>query len=393
MNNDNGLDLITEALSKHERKLTEAFDASREEVKRIEERYKSLQDQVLHLAQKSTGHILEDPSAVGFSSAGAGARFRLYTKLFESPQMQALRGKQVLNTGKFELGGIGVKNLTSTVGSPGGSPSPATYDVQPQRDAGLYENPRRSLRLLDVLRRMPVNSNVFEFHRLSGYANLAAFQTSEGAPKQRTRVGAALERVQIPTIAHYEKASKQLLDDAPMLAAQLDDLLRFGVLSKFEAEIVNGNGVPGEIDGLLSVGTPFTPIAAYPADRISEAMSYMETLGWMASAVLLHPNDWHSIRTERGNDEQYVAGGWTSPAAPSVWNTPVVATPSLTEGTAIVLDGSQIMILDRMQPAVMVGQEGTDMTDNLVTLLAEIRAGLAIMSPTAVQVFSLAGSP
>lgn len=356
-----------------------ALKASKDDLALLSDNYKSLADQVIVLAQRSGSSM---------PPFNAGPR-RPYEAFLKSAQLEALR-KGANSTGRVELPGINIKALTS-LQFPSGSPQEG-YDVQPARDPGLYADPRRSLRLLDVLRRIEVGSNRFEYHRIAGYTNQATYQAAEGAQKQETQVPPTLEYADIVTIAHFLKVSKQVIADVPALQAQLDDLLRFGVAAKLESEIINGSGA-GEIQGLLAEGTTFVPTANNGADRVSESISFLEASGWSASAVLMHPNSWHTIRTERGEDLQYVAGGWNMPAAPSMWNVPVVATASMPQGTCIVLDGSQVLLLDRMQPQMMLGMDGNDFTSNLWTLLAELRAGLAVLSPTAVQVFGIEGSP
>ena len=102
--------------------------------------------------------------------------------------------------------------------------------------------------------------------------------------------------------------------------------------------------------------------------------------------MILHPTDWHKIRTERSSSsDEYIASGWNAPAAPSIWGLPVVVTPSISVDTALVLDPRQVAILDREAPQVMVSREdATNLTSNMVTILAEVRAALAIYSPGAV---------
>ncbi len=62
--------------------------------------------------------------------------------------------------------------------------------------------------------------------------------------------------------------------------------------------------------------------------------------------------------------------------------------PSLPAGTAIVMAPDACAILDRVQTTVMLGFSADDFTRNLVTILAEARAGFAVFSPGAVFKFT-----
>jgi hypothetical protein len=53
-------------------------------------------------------------------------------------------------------------------------------------------------------------------------------------------------------------------------------------------------------------------------------------------------------------------------------------------GEPLVFDASQIAILDRQSARVELGRESDDFTRGLVTMLAEVRAGLAVFSPSAI---------
>lgn len=358
----------------------------RAETQRLVEDYKSLADQVRCLAQKG-GVSMEVRSSPRHP-------FDCFTK---SEELASLRKRSNMPNSvrsvSVELSDVSIKSVLTSTQFSEGSPT-TTVDVQAQRDNGIYANPRRTLRLLDVLRRLPVSSNAFEYHRLSGYTNAASYQTAEGVQKPEGSVDTSLQTAKIHTIAHFLPVSKQLLDDQPALQQQLDDLFRYGVIDKLENAIINDTG-GSEIDGLINSGTSFMHTnGADAADRISEAAAYLESIGWNASAVVINPTDWHHLRTTKGaGDGQYMVGTWNMPAQPTMWGLPVVASAAMPATQAIVMDGSQVLLLDRMQPQVSMGFDGNDFTSNRMTLLAELRAGLAVVSPTAVQVLELYGSP
>lgn len=328
-----------------------------------------VRDMVIDLAQKQ-----DTP----FSSGKAVSVGSSFAKCDQLAAMQ----KGAATTGRVSI--EGVKSILDNT----------TYDSPAQRDPSLNNSPQRKLTLLDALPSMRVTSGTFEFVQLDGYTNAAAVQVTEGSAKAEASVDTAVQTANIATIAHWTRASLQILSDAPALQKQIDNLLKYGVQAKLENELINGVGGSGKISGLLAQATTFTPTEIHSGDMIGEAKTAMESAGWMPSLIVMNPKDWFAIASERadsGGNGQYVLGSPRDPSSANLWSTPVVTTPSLAVGTALVLDTQQVSILAREDVTVMASREdGSNWTTNLVTVLAEMRAGLAVFAPGAVLKLSLA---
>lgn len=263
------------------------------------------------------------------------------------------------------------------------------YNIQPQRDPRLGNDPRRPLRVLDVLPRMRVSSNSFEYNALSGYTNAAGYQTNEGELKPQGDMPTDLRTSAIATVAHWIGASRQVLADAPALEQQMRSLMTYGVLRKLETEIIAGAGGTGQIAGLTDSDNYTAYSLAASGDDLSDAVAKgqeaLDTAGWVANLVICHPTDWRAMLTTKASGSgEYIAGSWRDPAPPSIWGVPVVTSSSVTAGNFIIMDTSQVAILDREEARVEVGFADDDFIRNRVRLLAELRAGLAVFSPSAV---------
>jgi len=260
------------------------------------------------------------------------------------------------------------------------------YPTQSQRDPRLANDPRRRLTLLEALPTIPVTSSTFDYVSLNGYANSAAEQSGEGVAKAETSMPIELKTVRPATIAHWLPASEQVLSDVPQLSNQISSLLAYGVRAKAESLIVAGSGI---IQGLEQIGTAFNGSTGESMEiAISAAQADMEADGWMASHVLLNPADWHAMRTRRrgASDDAFVVGSWMNPPSLNAWGLAVVTTPSVSAGTAIVLDANQVAILDRQAVTVEAfRQDGTNVQQNLITIRGEARIGFACFAPTAVR--------
>lgn len=346
----------------------------------------------------TTGEVFDAAGNVVKRAGNVDGVNPLVKGFVSSPQFTAL-ADGANSTGRVQIEGVNLKALTNAGQGIAGS---AEYSVQPQRADGLYNDPRRRLTLLDVLPSLPVKSSSFEYVKLSNYVNTAAFQTEEGQQKAEANFDMAPETANIATVAHWTRASLQVLDDAPALSQQLMSLLEYGVLSKLESELIGGVGGKGKIAGLLELGT----VAPEPltiggglldvAERIGHAVNELQSNGWNPGLIIMNPRDWFLISSVKASDGQYILGSPRTPVPMSLWNVPVVVTPSLGRNVAIVLDPAQVAILDRQMPTLAASREdGQNFTTNMVTILAELRAGLAVFAPGAVLIVDLtpAGLP
>lgn len=357
----------------------EVIEAVQNGLKAVEEKFNRQLDE---MAQKM--ELAGDDSV-------RGAGRNPLAKLADDAAMVALRNGNTKSALVKLDGSVGDLCVKSTVVGDGAGTSEEGYNVAPQRDPRLANDPRRPLSLLDFLPSMRVSSNSFEFNRLTGYTSAAGYQANEGAEKPEGSLPTDLITASIATIAHHIPASRQVLADVPALQQQISSLLRYGVRAKLEREILLGAGGSGEISGLTDSGnyTAYTAAASGDtlADAVAKAEATMLAAGWRPSVVVVHPDDWRDARGERADAGVglYVAGSWRDPSPPSIWGIPVITNPAITAGNFLIMDGSQVMVLDRMQATVEVGQINDQFTRNCVTILAELRAGLAVFSPSAVM--------
>jgi HK97 family phage major capsid protein len=113
--------------------------------------------------------------------------------------------------------------------------------------------------------------------------------------------------------------------------------------------------------------------------------------GYMPGIVLLNPMDWFRIQiTKKQTEDEYIFGSPTMPVPPALWNSAVVASPSVPEGSGMTIDPGFVTVLDREQLSVVVSNSHADFfVRNLVAILAELRAGLEVLDASAVYKFSL----
>ncbi len=152
---------------------------------------------------------------------------------------------------------VQANTITGQEGSP---PENSNTLVRPDRRAGIVAGAFRALRIADLLVTIPTTSNAYEFTRELSFTNNAA-ETSEGVIKPESDLTFELETVNIRTIAHWIKASKQILSDSPAVAAYIDTRIMYGVDLREDAQLLNGDGIGQNISGMTIAAntTAYTP--------------------------------------------------------------------------------------------------------------------------------------
>lgn len=323
-------------------------------------------------------------------TVGASAMERLRgDSAFESASASAARG---MKPSRFDARIDLDNSIRAALTNTGRGTATDTAYPTPVERGGAYTPPQRPLRLLDVLPHRPTTSDAVEFIQIKATGD-AAEQIHEGDEKAEIEVEGTLQTANIVTIAAHTTASKQVLADNAALSQQIDAVIDNKVLSRLENQLINGPGGQGRINGLINQATMFVPtIAKTPADTVGEALVTQSNNGYQPKLVLMNPRDWFRIQLTRknANDDEYVFGSPTVPVPPSLWNTVIVTTPSIAEGTAMILDTSFVTVLDREQVSVAVSNSHLDyFTRNLVAILGELRAGLEVIDTNALYKFSL----
>jgi len=283
--------------------------------------------------------------------------------------------------------------ITSLVGSAGTL-------IESQR-LGFINQPQMRLTIRDLLAGGRTTSNSIEYVREAGFTNNADVVSENPAnPKPESTITFELDSAPVATIAHWIKASKQVLADAAMLASYIDGRLRYGLKLKEEAQILNGSGVGLNITGLVTAATAYanpgvTVQVETMIDRLRLAMLQVTLAEYEADGIVLSPIDWCAIELTKTTDNQYLFTSPTGVTVPGLWGRPVVASQSMTAGDFLTGNfGQAAQLWDREDVNVVVSTENVDdFVKNMVTILCEERVGLTIFRPEALVTGDFDGLP
>ena len=276
---------------------------------------------------------------------------------------------------------VSVKAITSDAESAGAL-------VAPQRLPGIIAPPQRRMTVRDLLTPGRTSSSALEYVREAGFTNAAA-PVAEGNQKPQSGITFEQDTANVRTIAHWVHATKQILDDAPMLQSYIDGRLRYGLMFVEEGQLLKGAGTGQNLHGIVPQAVAFDP-AFVPAhatiiDTLRLALLQAELAEYPATGITLHPTDWARIELTKDNEGRYIFANPNQLLGPALWGKPVVPTQAMDESEFLVGAfqlGAQIF--DREDANVEISTEDRDnFVKNMVTIRAEERLALAVYRPEA----------
>ena len=334
--------------------------------------------------------VIEQKAARAGQTAGLERVPGIGSQVVNSPELLDFIGRMDnLPSGKGAAS-IQIKaTLTSATTNAAGSVGAA---LDPYRDPELVTMANRRLLVRDLFGApVPVTGGSVEVVREKA-RNMNAGMVAEGALKPQSDIQFELVPVPIRTIAHWTKASRQVLDDVKQLGDILEGELMYGLGLKEEDQMLNGDGTGQNLTGVIPLATAysaaFTPANAQIIDTIGLAILQSALANLPADGIVIHPSDWMRMCLLKDVGGNYLLG-WNNggPAAATnrvLFGLPVVDTPAMTVDKFLV--GAFQMagtVYDRWQARVEVGFDSDDFTKNLVTVLCEERVALGLKRPAA----------
>jgi len=293
-----------------------------------------------------------------------------------------------------EIGRVNVGDMFSLKALPDPVRGDLGYDaspVNPYRVPDIFFDPgQRMMTLRDVMNVAPVSSNAVEFVMETEFdEDGAASQVHEGAPKPQAAMDFELKTAPVVTIAHWMPASRQVLADAAMLQSYIDGRLTYSVQKELEDQILFGSGANGQMlgvhntPGVVTVGAPDGTDTII--DHIRRSIGLVRSSEYMATGIILNPQDWATIELIKGSDDHYVWVSVPDGGVSRLWRVPVIETTAMQEGRFLIgAFGLGAQLWDRQQATIRVSEHHEDyFTRNIVAILAELRMALTVYRPRA----------
>lgn len=359
-------------------------EITKEFVDTVEAQFEQLDEDVkaaLIEAKAAQGIVAELEQKIASAKPGLAPRGLSWGgQVIASEQLKTMRDITNKSAGQVM---VEMKDITSAAASGGALDDPF-------REGMVNELPRRRLMIRDLMTVIGTTSGSVEYAEQTTRDNQAAPQ-AEGALKAESNYSWELRNLSIRTIAHWTKASVQILDDAPQLQSLIDSEMRYGLALAEEAQLLNGDGTGATLNGLITNATayddPIDQASPTMIDMIGTAVLQVALADFIPNGVLMHPSDWMRIRLLKNTDGEYLLGQPGEMAEPRLFGLPVVATKAIEVDKFLVGDFSRCATLyDRQGANVALSTEdGDNFVRNMVTIRAEERLGLAIKQATALS--------
>lgn len=371
---------IGDALNKRDAELKALIEKAQSEVdakgKIAEETKAALTkatEQGLELAEKFAGLEQE---FVALREAGAGTKSEptLGELLAKSDDFSTLqqRGK---GTALLRL-----KAVTNVTYANAGAAAEAL------RLPGILVPADRPLTIRDLLLPGRTSQGSIEYVQESNFQNKAA-AVAEGALKPQSDVTLEKKTVSVKTLAHWLRASNQIIADVPMLETYINTRLSYGLKYVEEEQLLSGDGTGDNLLGLIPQATAFDDTLRKAGDTqidtLRRAILQVRIAEYRASAIVLNPKDWAEIELAKDSNKRYLWVNVQTGGTQQLWRLPVVDTNAIPEGHFMVgAFNMAAQVFDREDASVSISTEdGDNFVKNMVTIRAEERLALVVFRP------------
>lgn len=378
-----------------------AFDANMADIKEIQSLIES-------------NSVLEDAEKWANSPAGTSAAQRAAAEAHEDASIASPKslGREFLDSDEFKYlqGGRNGYTMASPwevkiADMPSLMHQKDVYSDIPTGTPGRFgpivrdpivPRAHRQIRIRDLFPVRTTNAAIIEYFRVTGFTNNASpvaernIANTAFAAKNQSTLTFVGEQSTVRTIAHWEAAHRNVLSDEPQLAGIIDNELMYGLQLEEDLQILSGTGTGEDLLGVLRTPgvQPYNWSSGVHLDNKADAIRRAATLAFLANyvptGVVLHPNDWEDIELAKDTVGQYlVAVAVAIGGEQRLWRMPVVDTPAIAEGTALVgAFGIGAQLYDREQGTIRIAEQHSDFfVRNAVVVLAEERLALATKRP------------
>lgn len=259
--------------------------------------------------------------------------------------------------------------------------------IRPERLPYIVTPGLRTFTIRDLLMPGRTASNAIEYVRETGFQNSAA-PVAELAQKPQSDLAFDLVSTPVRTIAHFLHASKQVLDDIPLLQSYIDGRARYGLALVEEAQLLAGDGTGQNLLGIIPQAAVYdyanrSLAGDTKVDRIRRAILQVRLALYRATAVVMSPSEWAEIETLKDADGRYIIGDPRGVVEKRLWGLPVVDSDAIADGKFLVgAFNMGAQVFDREDANVQVSTEDRDnFIKNAVTIRAEERLALAVTRP------------
>lgn len=207
-----------------------------------------------------------------------------------------------------------VKVTLKAVGDMGISNIQDIQMANAQLAPGIYGLPNRRIHMRNILSTGRMTTSDYHYLREVGGEGDVSPWTENSGKKQQIDLDYIEKIAPSQYIAGYVNISRKALDDVTALRSSLAGRLSEKYLVAEDNQVLNGNGTPPQLEGILQVATPYDEGNGYTrlVQRMIDAAGQLEegtgglTEGFFADGYILKPRDWALIANTVSNGPEQV---------------------------------------------------------------------------------------
>ncbi|HFL2185779.1 TPA: phage major capsid protein [Pseudomonas putida] len=261
--------------------------------------------------------------------------------------------------------------------------------VAPVYDTVIQPGIRQELRIRDLLTAIPVTGQNYTYFRELLHTRGAA-PVAEGSTKPTSNVTFESATDRVKKIAVWMPVTEEALSDVPQMQGYIQELLRYDLKLEEENQILKGDGLGENLNGLMTQATVYdanlTKAGDTSIDIVRRGIYQVRKQSKLsADGVVMSELDWMNIELQKDGENRYLFANLQGLVTPILWGRPVITSDSMDEGDAD--DGGEFLIanfaraailFDRMTYLFKMGLINDMFIKNMVALLAEERLGLGV---------------
>lgn len=262
------------------------------------------------------------------------------------------------------------------------------------QDSTAYGLDRRIPTVADLLTPGSLSGNTLAYTTIVGVEG-APGVTAEGAQKPKVTYTPIQVLEGLSKIAGLTDVSDEMIEDEEYVVTLINNELVADLVLVEEDQLLNGNGINGNVKGLLNRSGIQVEVSANTDDNapaIHRAKRKVHTASnRRADAIVINPVDYENEKLRKDANGQFLGGGMFSGAygtsyldEPAMWGLRVIQTNAIAEGTALVGSFASATLLRKGGIKVDRSSENKNNFElNTVTFRAEERVGLKVVKPHA----------
>lgn len=218
----------------------------------------------------------------------------------------------------------------------------AGFAPETTRTGKMAEYAVRPIQIIDLIPAGRTDQAAIVYMEETTFTNPAA-EATEGSGVYAEAALAFTERSStVRKIAVWLPVTQEQFEDVPGLESYVNQRLGFMVKQRLDYQVLNGNGTPPNLAGILNTSGIQTFVRGTEHfDAIAESLKRIRVTGRaMPNVILIHSNDWWSsdFRLKRTNEGLYILGNPSEPGPMRLWGLPVVENDVIPEGTVLTGD-------------------------------------------------------